>query len=96
MGIQRMSAIRKSETVTFRIDSARLDTIQQAARLTGKSVTSFVTEVAYSAAQQELLDQRFFKVDAETFAEVEAMLAEPAKVHEELVKLFRSERQWID
>ena len=91
-----MSAIRKSETVTFRIDSGRLDTIQRAARLTGKSVTAFVTEVAYSAAQEELLDQRFFLVDDETFADIEAMLAEPAKVHDELVKLFRSERQWID
>jgi uncharacterized protein (DUF1778 family) len=91
-----MSAIRKSETVTFRIDSARLETIQRAARLKGTSVTSFVTEVAYSAAQQELLDQRFFAVNSETFEEIEAMLAEPGKVHEELVKLFRSERTWID
>lgn len=91
-----MSAIRKGETVTFRIDSARLDTIQRAARLTGKSVTAFVTEVAYSAAQQELLDQRFFMLGSETFEKIEAMLVEPAKVHEELVRLFRSERQWID
>ena len=91
-----MIAPRKSETVTFRIDAARLDTIQRAARLSGKSVTSFVTEVAYSAAEQELLDQRVFRVDSETFEEIEAMLAEPAKVHEALVKLFRSERQWID
>lgn len=91
-----MSAIRKSETVTFRIDSARLDTIQRAARLMGKSVTAFVTEVAYSAAQQALLDQRFFMLGSETFEKIEAMLAGPAKVHEELVRLFRSERQWID
>lgn len=91
-----MGAIRKSETLTFRIDSATLDTIQRAARLKGKSVTSFVTEVAHAAAQQDLLDQRFFKVDAETFEEIEAILAEPAKVDDALVKLFRSERKWID
>jgi uncharacterized protein (DUF1778 family) len=91
-----MSAIRKSETVTFRIDSARLETIQRAARLKGQSLTSFVTEVAYSTAQQELLDQRFFGVDSEAFDEIEAMLAEPGKVNEELVKLFRSERKWIE
>jgi uncharacterized protein (DUF1778 family) len=91
-----MSAIRKNETMTFRVDSQTLDTIQRAARLNGKSVTSFVTEAAHVAAQRDLLDQRFFKVDAETFEEIEALLAEPAKIDEKLVELFRSERKWID
>ncbi len=91
-----MSAIRKSDTVTFRMDSATLNTIKQAARLKGKSLTAFVTDVAHAAAQQDLLDQRFFKVDSETFEEIEAILAEPPKVDAELMRLFRSERKWID
>lgn len=90
-----MSVVRKNETLTFRVDSTTLETIRHAARLRGKSVTSFVTDVAFSAAQQEILDQRLFSVSDEAFDEIEALLAEPAKADEALVKLFRSEREWI-
>jgi uncharacterized protein (DUF1778 family) len=91
-----MGAVKKSETLTFRIDSETLNIIQRAARLQGRSVTSFVTQAARAVAEKEILDQRFFSVSAEAFDAIEAMLAEPAKVDEALVKLFRSERKWID
>lgn len=91
-----MSAIRKNETVTFRMDPETLDTIQRAAHLAGKSLTSFVTEAARETAQRNLLDRRFFKLDAEVFEEIEAVLAEPPKIDEKLVELFRSDRKWID
>ena len=91
-----MGAVKKTETLTFRIDPATLDVIQRAAKIQGRSVTSFVTEAARSIAEREILDQRFFSLSAEVFDEIEAMLAEPAKVDEALVKLFRTERKWID
>ena len=91
-----MDAIRKTETLTFRIDSTTLETIQRAAKIQGRSVTSFVTQAAYLAAQKELLDQRFLKLDAAVFDEVEALLSEPAKVDDELVRLFRKEPKWLD
>jgi uncharacterized protein (DUF1778 family) len=91
-----MVAIRKTETLTFRIDSTTLETIQRAAKIQGRSVTSFVTDVALTAAQNEILDQRLFKISDGAFDEIEAMLSEPAKVDEALVKLFQSDREWID
>lgn len=87
---------RKSETVTFRIDTGTLNMIQRAARIRSKTVTSFVMEAAQAAAEQELLDQRHIRLDAEAFDEIEALLAEEPKVDAELVKLFQTDRQWID
>lgn len=78
------------------MDSETLDIIQRAARLQGRSVTSFVTEASRRIAEQEILDQRIFKVDAATFAEIEKMLDEPPQINEKLVELFRKTPNWID
>jgi uncharacterized protein (DUF1778 family) len=91
-----MAAPRKNETVTFRMDPVTLDTIQRAAQVAGKSVTSFVTEAAFVAAQKALLDQRFVAVSANVFDHVETLLAEPAKANAALEQLLRSNREWID
>lgn len=91
-----MPAAKKSETVTFRMDEATLSMIQRAAEICGKSVTSFVTEAAFFQAQKELMDQRFLGLDAAVFDNVEALLSEPARANEELVKLFKSQPEWID
>ena len=91
-----MGAIKKTETLTFRMDSETLETIRRAANLQGRSVTSFVTEASRRIAEQEILDQRVFKVDAETFAAIEKMLDEPPRVNPKLVQLFRKTQDWID
>ncbi|HCL66191.1 MAG TPA: hypothetical protein DIC56_15410 [Rhizobium sp.] len=91
-----MVALKKSETVNLRIDSATRDVISRAAEISGKSMSAFMTEAAFSAAQQQLLDQRFIGVDADVFDAVEDLLAEPARANQRLVELFRSRREWID
>ncbi len=91
-----MSAANKSETINLRMDAKTRDVITRAAAICGKSVTSFMTEAAYSSAQKELLDQRFVGVDATVFDAVETLLSEPAKVNARLVELFKSNREWID
>jgi uncharacterized protein (DUF1778 family) len=91
-----MGAIRKTETITFRMESETLDLIRRGAQLQGRSVTSFVSEASRRMAEQEIPDQRVFKVDAETFDEIEKMLDEPPQVNEKLVELFRKTRDWLD
>jgi len=91
-----MSASRKDETISLRMDARTREVISRAAAICGKSVTSFMTEAAYSSAQKELLDQRFVGVDATAFDAVETLLSEPAKVHPRLVELFKANREWID
>ena len=91
-----MVAAKKSETVTFRVDSPTLDLIRRAAKIQGRSVTSFVMQAARVEAQKEILDQRFIEVDAETFEEIEKMLAEPARPNEDVIARFRATPKWID
>lgn len=91
-----MPASRKDETISLRMDARTREVISRAAAICGKSVTSFMTEAAYSSAQKELLDQRFVGVDATVFDAVETLLSEPAKVHPRLVELFKANREWID
>lgn len=91
-----MAESKKNETVTFRMDSNTLGMIRRAAKIQGRSVTSFVTQAARVQAQKDILDQRFFEVDAEAFQEIERILDEPGKVDEKLVELFRKSPKWID
>lgn len=91
-----MTAVRKSETVNFRIDPDAHELVRRAARISGKSVTAFITEAAISSAQKELLDQRFVGVDSAVFDSVLDLLDEPAQVNAELVALFRKQPVWLD
>ncbi len=91
-----MTALRKNETVTFRMDSTSLDMIQRAAAGAGKSVTAFVTEAATLAAQKQLLDRRFLALDPSDFDAIATMLDEDGKAQPELVKLFANNRVWLD
>jgi len=91
-----MVALRKSETINLRVDSGTRDIIARAAEASGKSLSAFMTEAAYAAAQKELLEQRFVGVDAEVFSAVEQLLAEPAQVNEKLANLLKSNREWLD
>ncbi|MBW6421262.1 DUF1778 domain-containing protein [Rhizobium sp. XQZ8] len=91
-----MVALRKSETINLRVDSGTRDIIARAAEVSGKSLSAFMTEAAYAAAQKELLEQRFVGVDAEVFSAVEQLLAEPAQVNEKLANLLKSNREWLD
>lgn len=91
-----MSAAKKGETISLRMDARTRDVITRAAAICGKSLTSFMTEAAYFSAQRELLDQRFVGVDATVFDAVEGLLAEPARVNDKLADLFKTNRAWID
>jgi uncharacterized protein (DUF1778 family) len=91
-----MSAVKKTETLTFRMDTDTLGLIRSAAKLQRKSLTAFVTDAAYFAAQKELLDQRFLKLDASVFDSVEALLSQPPRDNEDVVKRFQSLPKWAD
>lgn len=91
-----MSALKKSKTVNLRIDPEAHELISRAADICGKSITAFMTEASVSSAQEELLDQRFFGVSADVFAEVSDKLAAPGVARDRLVRLFESRVDWVD
>lgn len=90
-----MAEAKKSETVTFRMDANTLDLIRRAAKIQGRSVTSFVTQAAKVQAQKDILDQRFFEVDAKAFDEIEKMLDEPVRRNQDVVDRFRVAPKWV-
>lgn len=61
-----MGAIRKSATINLRVEEGARDVIARAAEVSGKSLTAFMTDAAHSAAEQELLSQRFLRLRAST------------------------------
>lgn len=91
-----MVALRKNETINLRVDAGTREVIARAAQVSGKSLTAFMTEAAFAAAQKELLDQRFLGLDATVFDAVQDLLAQPVERHEKLSVLLRAEREWID
>jgi uncharacterized protein (DUF1778 family) len=91
-----MSTAKKTETLTVRMDSDTLGLIRSAAKVQRKSVTAFVTDAAYFAAQKELLDQRFLQLNAALFDSIDAFLAEPARQNDDVVRRFQSLPKWAD
>jgi uncharacterized protein (DUF1778 family) len=91
-----MSAQRKTRTVNLRIEPEAHELIARAAEVCGKSITAFMTEASVYTAQEELLDQRFVGVSADVFEAVSDKLTAPGVARDELVKLFKSNVEWMD
>ena len=70
----------RSTTISLRIPVHRRELIDRAARATGKSRTEFILESAGRAAEDVLLDQRMFHLDAERHAAFMAALDAPPRL----------------
>jgi uncharacterized protein (DUF1778 family) len=70
------------------------DLIDQAASLLGKTRSDFMLETACERAQSVLLDQVFFKLDAERFHRFTALLDAPPSPDEGLKKLMAVKAPW--
>lgn len=89
-----MSAALKKDNINVRITPDDLDLIRRGADACGKSLSAFVVEAASYSAQKALLDQRFMHVPADVFDAFNEAVSQPAKVHPELQKLFRTPVKW--
>src|SRR5258708_12647552 len=68
---------RESVSINIRAKARQRDLIDQAAGRLGRSRSDFMLEVSCRAAEDVLLDQPFFTVDAGTFAKFQALLHPP-------------------
>ena len=91
-----MSALPKDKTINLRVDENTLALLHQAASISGKTLTAFVTEASRHAAQNELLEQRFVGVDASTFDAIHAATSGKGKANETLADLLHREFDWAD
>ena len=73
----------RDAAINLRARPEQRDLIDQAAQLLGKNRSDFMLEAACDKAQSVLLDQVFFKLDAEKFRQFTKLLdAPPTRVHQ--------------
>jgi uncharacterized protein (DUF1778 family) len=84
----------KRETLNVRIRSEDRNLIDRAAQLLGKSRTDFLLEAGRRAAEDAVLDQTLFKVNAKVYAEFIARLDAPPAPNEKLRRTMATPAPW--
>ncbi len=85
---------RETVTINIRAKARQRDLIDQAAERLGRSRSDFMLEAACREAQDVLLDQTFFAVDAGTFAKFRALLDRPLPPTDKLRRLLKTKAPW--
>jgi len=84
----------ESVSINIRAKAKQRDLIDQAANRLGRSRSEFMLEVACREAEDVLLDQAFFAVDAGTFSQFQALLDEPLPPTDKLRRLLKKKAPW--
>lgn len=85
---------RRDVTISFRATEAWRTLIDQAASLTEKTRTEFIIDATRRQAEDVLLDQKFFALNADGCRAFSNILVNPPAPNEELIKLMRQEAPW--
>lgn len=85
---------RETVSINIRAKTRQRDLIDQAAEHLGRSRSDFMLEAACREAQDVLLDQAFFTVDAGTFAKFRAMIDQPLPPTDKLRRLLQVKAPW--
>jgi len=80
--------------INIRAKRKQRDLIDQAAELLGKTRSDFMLETACREAEDILLDQRVFTLDADTFEKFQALLDSPTGDNPKLRKLMATKAPW--
>lgn len=83
-----------SVSINIRAKAKQRDLIDQAASRLGRSRSDFMLEAACREAEDVLLDQAFFTVDENTFAEFQALLDQPLPPTDKLRRLLKTKAPW--
>jgi len=84
----------RDAAINLRAKPEQRDLIDQAATLLGKNRSDFMLEAACERAQAVVLDQVFFSLDAEKFAQFNALLDAPAAPNAGLERLMAVQAPW--
>ncbi|MGX9719867.1 type II toxin-antitoxin system TacA family antitoxin [Stenotrophomonas acidaminiphila] len=84
----------RAAAINLRALPEQRDLIDQAASLLGKSRSDFMLETACQRAREVVLDQVFFALDAEKFAQFVAMLDASPKPNPALERLLARTPVW--
>lgn len=90
----RMSQTREPVTISIRAKAGQRDLIDQAADRLGRSRSDFMLEAACRQAEDVLLDQTYFALDAKSFAKFQAMLDKPPAPTDRLRRTLGTRAPW--
>lgn len=82
--------------INIRALPAQRDILDQAAAASGKSRTEFILEAACDAAENLLLNQRYFGLEPGAFEAFERALTAPVKDNPALRRLLTEPAPWDD
>ncbi|MSQ51236.1 MAG: DUF1778 domain-containing protein [Betaproteobacteria bacterium] len=85
---------QESVAINIRAKARQRDLIDQAAERLGRSRSDFMLEAACREAQDVLLDQTFFTVNAGTFAKFQSLLDRPLPPTDKLRRLLKTKAPW--
>lgn len=80
----------KADRIELRASPRQTAVIKQAAEATGKTVSSFMLEVAYLEAQRALADRRLFRLDEGRWQRFTKALDRPVKEKPRLRRLMEA------
>ena len=85
---------KESVSINIRAKAEQRDLIDQAAERLGRSRSEFMLAAACREAEDVLLDQAFFTVNAGTFAKFQTMLDRPLPPTDKLRRLLKTKAPW--
>ena len=88
------ASVMEAVSINIRAKARQRDLIDQAAARLGRSRSDFMLEAACNKAEDVLLDQAFFAVNAGTFAKVQALLDQPLPATDKLCRLLKTKAPW--
>ncbi len=89
-----MSQAQEAVTISIRAKAGQRDLIDQAADRLGRSRSDFMLEAACRQAEDVLLNQTYFALDAETMAAFQAILDSPPAPTDRLRRLLNAPAPW--
>jgi uncharacterized protein (DUF1778 family) len=89
-----MGQAQEPVTISIRAKTAQRDLIDQAAERLGRSRSDFMLEAACRQAEDVLLDQTYFALDAERFAAFQKMLDKPPAPTDRLRRTLNAPLPW--
>ena len=81
-------------SINIRAKARQRDLIDQAAARLGRSRSDFMLEAACNKAEDVLLDQAIFAVNASTFVKFQELLDRPLPATDKLRRLLKSKAPW--
>jgi uncharacterized protein (DUF1778 family) len=89
-----MTQAQDPVTISIRAKAGQRDLIDQAADRLGRSRSDFMLEAACRQAEDVLLDQTYFALDAKSFAAFQAMLDKPPAPTDRLRRTLKARAPW--